>query len=258
MTLPQRSRTQSLGCWTATNDKCRKSDLCPVVLFYGIVRFPLSVNPIPFNHVFCTQLLGPLHFEPPLDFMDLFLPHPLSSPSRARAFLWLIFHYYQGSQAVNPFADEHALKNPGKMPRIQRLTEEEMNMENIDMPEEIEWAKRKSAQRSVILRDLIETEELEKRAKGRLPAAPPGPKGQSSPLPRGHTFSHHFHCPLYLVLIVRDNIVLTVTRARVLQLVTLHQGTSALRLRHRRYPSARTPRGREKTSGIIHPAIKRL
>jgi hypothetical protein len=46
------------------------------------------------------------------------------------------------------------------------------------MPEEIEWAKRKSNQRSVILRDLIETEELEKRAKGKLPSVPAGPKGK--------------------------------------------------------------------------------
>lgn len=74
-------------------------------------------------------------------------------------------------------------------------------MENIDMPEEIEWAKRKSNQRSVILRDLIETEELEKRAKGKLPTVPPGPKGKASLAPRGHTFSHPFHCPLYLGLI---------------------------------------------------------
>lgn len=190
--------------------------------------------------------------------MDLFLPHPLSSASRARAFLWLIFHYYQGPQAPNPFADEYALKNPGKMPRIQRLTEEEMNMENIDQPGEIEWAKRKSNQRSVILRDLIETEELEKRAKGKLPTNPPGPKGKTSPAPRGPTSWHLFHCPLFLVLITGDSIVLTVTHPRVLQLATPPQRTGALPHRHRRYPSARTPRGCEKTSGIIHPAIKRL
>ena len=74
------------------------------------------------------------------------------------------------------------------MPRIQRLTEEEMNMENVDQPEEVEWAKRKSNQRSIILKDLIETEELEKRAKGKLPTVPSGPKGNASPVPRGHTF----------------------------------------------------------------------
>ena len=129
-------------------------------------------------------------------------------------------------------------------------------MENIDMPEEIEWAKRKSNQRSVILRDLIETEELEKRAKGKLPTVPSGPKGKTSPAPRGHTLWHLRHCLLYLVLINTDNIVLTVTR--VLQLVMLHQGASALRHRHQPYPSARNPRGGEKTSGTIHPAIKRL
>ena len=196
-----------------------------------------------------------MHFETPLDFMDLFLPHPLSSASRARAFLWLIYHYYQGPQAQNPFADEYALKNPGKMPRIQRLTEEEMNTENVDMPEEIEWAKRKSNQRSVILRDLIETEELEKRAKGKLPQVPPGPKGTPHLY---HEVTHFGTSSIvsFIWLIKRDNIVLIVTR--VLQLVMLRQGTSALRHRHQRYPLARKPRGSEKTSGTIHPAIKRL
>jgi len=113
-----------------------------------------------------------MHFDAPLDFVDLFLPHPLSSPSRTRAFLWLIFHYYQGPQAPNPFADESTPEIPKKMPGIHRLTEEEMDMENVDMTEEIEWAKRKSNQRSVVLRDLIETEELENRVKGKFPTVP--------------------------------------------------------------------------------------
>ena len=143
--------------------------------------------------------------------MDLFLPHPLSSLSRAKAFLWLIFHYYQGSQAPNPFADEHALKNPGKMPRIQRLTEEEMNMENVDMPEEIEWAKRKSNQRSVILRDLIETEELEKRAKGKLPPIPPGPKGKPHLYHEVTRFGTTSIVP-FIWFINRGSIVLIATR----------------------------------------------
>ena len=73
-------------------------------------------------------------------------------------------------------------------------------MENIDMAEEIEWAKRKSNQRSVILRDLIETEELEKRAKGKLPTIPPGPKGKAPRLFHAVApFCSFFHCPLYLV-----------------------------------------------------------
>jgi len=187
--------------------------------------------------------------------MDLFLPHPLSSASRAKAFLWLIFHYYQGPQAPNPFADDYALKNPGKMPRIQRLTEEEMNTENVDMPEEVEWAKRKSNQRSVILRDLIETEELEKRAKGKLPPVPPGPKGKPHLCHEVTRFGTS-SIVSFIWLTEPDNIVLIVTRG--LQLVTLHRGTHALHHRHQHYPFARKPRGSEKTSGIIHPAIKRL
>jgi len=53
-----------------------------------------------------------------------------------------------------------------------------MGMENVDMPEEIEWAKHKSNQRSVFLRVLIETEEFEKQAKGKLPTVPTGIKGK--------------------------------------------------------------------------------
>ena len=83
-------------------------------------------------------------------------------------------------------------------------------MENVDMPEEIEWAKRKSNQRSVILRDLIETEELEKRAKGKLPPIPPGPKGKPHP--------HHEVTPFgtsivpFIWFIKRDSVVLITTR----------------------------------------------
>ena len=130
-----------------------------------------------------------------------------------------------------------------------------MGMENVDMPEEIEWAKRKSNQRSVILRDLIETEELEKRAKGKLPNVPPGPKGKPCVNHEVTRFGTSSIVP-FIWLIKRDSIVLTVTR--VLQLVTLHLGTSALPHRHRPYPPARKPRGFEKTSGTIRLAIKRL
>ena len=67
-------------------------------------------------------------------------------------------------------------------------------MENIDMPEEIEWAKRKSNQRSIILKDLIETEELEKKAKGKLPTVPLGPKGK----PLASSTRPHLLAPLPL------------------------------------------------------------
>lgn len=128
-------------------------------------------------------------------------------------------------------------------------------MENVDMPEEIEWAKRKSNQRSVILRDLIETEELEKRAKGKLPPIPPGPKGKPRLYHEVTRFGTSSIVP-FIRLIRKDNVVLIVTR--VSQLVTLHRGTRAPRHRHQHYPSARKPRGPEETSGTIHPAIKRL
>jgi len=42
----------SLGCRTATNDKCRKSDLCPIVIFHGIVLFPLSLHRLGHSFLF--------------------------------------------------------------------------------------------------------------------------------------------------------------------------------------------------------------
>ncbi|KAJ7655081.1 hypothetical protein DFH06DRAFT_1413520, partial [Mycena polygramma] len=71
-----------------------------------------------------------------MEFIDLFLPNPASSQSRARAFLWLCYHYHEGPSAnpdedydgdmavtgLNPFSDP---SNPGKVPRLVMLTPDE-------------------------------------------------------------------------------------------------------------------------------------
>ncbi|KAH9937534.1 uncharacterized protein B0H18DRAFT_971086 [Fomitopsis serialis] len=62
-----------------------------------------------------SQQIAHSHFDPPVEFLDLFLPVNLSSASRAKAFLWLI---------------------PGKVPRLRHLTGEEMARENVDPSEE--------------------------------------------------------------------------------------------------------------------------
>lgn len=176
--------------------------------------------------------------------MDLFLPHPLSSGSRAKAFLWLVFHYYQGPQAPNPFADEYAQNNPGKMPKIQRLTEEEMKTENVDLGEEVEWAKRKSAQRSVILRDLIETEELEKKAKGKPTPLPNGPKGCST-------------SPLGFILIINTNAAVEYARPRTHRSPPPQppRDDSRLRENHRYYSASDEPSaGMSNGNGASYPA----
>jgi len=108
-----------------------------------------------------------MHFDNTDEFLDLFLPIQVSSSSRARAFLWLIYHYlelpsssvsssvgdddYDGDgtsvPTTNPFADKHALLHPGKIPLLKMLTPEEMELENVDEEEEKLWGEKMLSQR---------------------------------------------------------------------------------------------------------------
>ena len=118
------------------------------------------------------------HFDPPVEFLDLFLPINLSSLSRARVFLWLMFHYLQGPDKQNPFDDDYSRANPPKVPRMLSLNREEQAGENVDPPDEIEWGKRMSAQRSKFLKELVDEMEQEKRRK-KNPPPPPPPQSSS-------------------------------------------------------------------------------
>lgn len=116
------------------------------------------------------------HFDPPVEFLDLFLPINLSSASRARVFLWIMYHYLSGPDGLNPFDDEYSRANPGRVPRMRPLSREEQAQENIDPADELEWGKRMSALRSKFLRELVDEMEMEKRRKKNpLPPPPPAP-----------------------------------------------------------------------------------
>lgn len=118
------------------------------------------------------QQLATSHFDAPLEFLDLFLPVNLSSQSRARAFLWIMFHYLQGPDKPNPFDDDYARANPCKVPRMRNLSRDEMQQENVDPPDEVEWGRRMSAHRSKFLRELVEEMEQEKRKPKPFPPPP--------------------------------------------------------------------------------------
>ncbi|KAI0724393.1 hypothetical protein C8T65DRAFT_626341 [Cerioporus squamosus] len=119
------------------------------------------------------------HFDPPVEFLDLFLPINLSSASRARVFLWLMYHYLQGPDKPNPFDDDYSRANPPKVPRMRSLTREEQAQENVDPPDEVEWGKRMSALRSKFLKELVDEMEMEKRRKKNPPPPPPPPPSTS-------------------------------------------------------------------------------
>ncbi|KAL4069496.1 hypothetical protein J3A83DRAFT_4095644 [Scleroderma citrinum] len=114
--------------------------------------------------------LAATHFDPPLNFLDLFLPIKISSADRARAFLWLMFHYLEGPEQPNPYDDDYSRQNRGKVPYLRRLSDAEMVAENVDTNEEIEWGKVMSAQRNLFLQRLVNSLENDKKAKNVQPS----------------------------------------------------------------------------------------
>lgn len=114
----------------------------------------------PVNLIFVLAQYAPkvseLHFSPPRDFFDLVMRSTLSSQSRARAFLWLMWWYLESD-----FSREAALNNPFgpgqdgegtgglpiKVPDFDSLTEEQANEENVDTPDELEFGETKRLER---------------------------------------------------------------------------------------------------------------
>ncbi|KAJ7783486.1 hypothetical protein DFH07DRAFT_707109, partial [Mycena maculata] len=120
--------------------------------------------------------LSSVHFDGNLNFLDLFLPKPLSSQDRARVFLWLMYYYLENPDGQNPFDDPYSRLHPGKAPLIRKLTKEEERKENVDTPEELEWGAMMSSQRNAFLNRLVSDVEKEKRYKTAVPhfvTAPP-------------------------------------------------------------------------------------
>lgn len=90
-----------------------------------------------------------------------------------------MFHYLQGPDKPNPFDDDYSRANSSKVPRMRNLSREEMQQENVDPPEEIEWGKRMSAHRSKFLKELVDEMEMEKKRQ-RNPPPPPAPAPSTS------------------------------------------------------------------------------
>jgi len=102
----------------------------------------------PVNLIFVLSQYAPkiseMHFLPPRDFFDLFTRSTLSSKTRADAFLWLIWWYLESdfsteASQANPFgrgtAGSESTK-PIMVPRLDVLTDDEANAENVDTEEE--------------------------------------------------------------------------------------------------------------------------
>ena len=120
----------------------------------------------PVNLIFVLSQYAPriseLHFDSPRDFFDLVMRPTLSSKSRAKAFLWLVYFYLESDYSEkaaleNPFGrGQHGERTGGlalKIPPLDPLSEEEANAENVDTEEEIKYGEMKRLERKRILED---------------------------------------------------------------------------------------------------------
>ncbi|KAL2808110.1 hypothetical protein BJX63DRAFT_436431 [Aspergillus granulosus] len=132
----------------------------------------------PVNLIFVLAQYAPkvseMHFFPPRDFFDLVMRSTLSSQSRAKAFLWLMWWYLESD-----FSREAAMNNPFgpglegegtgglplKVPAFEILTEEQANEENVDTQAEIEYGEEKRLERKRILEEEEPTPRAPKRPK---------------------------------------------------------------------------------------------
>ncbi|OAP55163.1 hypothetical protein AYL99_10863 [Fonsecaea erecta] len=123
----------------------------------------------PVNLIFVLSQFAPkiseMHFTDKVDFFDLAMRPTISSGTRARAFLWLMWWYLESN-----FTKEDALRNPygpGEykedqdpndpdaipllVPKLTTITEEEGDAENVDPPEEVAFAEKMTQERRRIM-----------------------------------------------------------------------------------------------------------
>lgn len=120
----------------------------------------------PVNLIFVMSQYAPkiseTHFQT-RDFFDLVMRGSLSSASRARAFLWLIWWYLESDfgredSQRNPFGpgvygegDQESGALPVKIPPLESLTEEQAALENVDTEDEKLFGEVKRKERIAIL-----------------------------------------------------------------------------------------------------------
>jgi Ino eighty subunit 1 len=118
-------------------------------------------NPVNLLFVICNNAIkvAELHFPPGREFHDLIMRTNLSSETRAKAFLWIMWFYLESD-----FTEEGCDENPfGRgvdygvdvanqgVPRMHEMTAEEEEAENVDPQEEIDFGFLKKKMRAKII-----------------------------------------------------------------------------------------------------------
>ncbi|KAJ8066376.1 hypothetical protein OCU04_005443 [Sclerotinia nivalis] len=139
-------------------------------------------NPVNLIFVLATYAskVTELHFPTNREFFDLIMNTQITSKSRAKAFLWLMWFYLESDFTEegadeNPFGsgvDYHTdVRNQG-VPRLQDMSEEQEALENIDTEEELEYGQSKMRERKRI----IEADQIAFQAENGPPKRGPKPK----------------------------------------------------------------------------------
>ncbi|KAJ8520981.1 hypothetical protein ONZ45_g2277 [Pleurotus djamor] len=152
---------------------------------------PTSVVNLVFVLATHSAPLASVHFDGSFNFLDLFLPRNLSSPDRARTFLWLMYYYLEDPSSPNPFDDDYSRQNTDKAPIPRVLTEQEAQLENVDSPDEVAWGASMSNQRNLFLQKLVSSLEQDKKVKLSAPHFVAEPESEASPVTRRSRSSRH-------------------------------------------------------------------
>lgn len=138
----------------------------PAIRTKGVPR----TNPV--NLIFVLSQFAPkvseTHFTDKVDFFDMAMRHTISSASRARAFLWLMWWYLESN-----FTKEDGLNNPfgagsykededpddpdtipQVVPELINITAEEGDAENEDPEEEVKFAEKMTKERKRIMEEV--------------------------------------------------------------------------------------------------------
>lgn len=148
-------------------------------------------NPVNLLFVICASAakIAELHFPPGGEFHDLIMKTDTSSISRSRAFLWIMWFYLESD-----FTEEGCMENPfGEgvdygvdvanqgVPRLEQLSRAEMEYENVDTQEELDFGLQKQAMRKKIIEadQQYAIESNTKRGAARARMFPAGEEGST-------------------------------------------------------------------------------
>lgn len=131
--------------------QCPATSICNLLLAFAL-------RPEPAHEKFFSDY--PSH----INLLTLFTPLLIRSSERAKAFLYVIYHYLEAHGSPNPFADEG---QPDKIPTLHVLSQEDYDAlgENTDSSEEVQFGIEMKAQRLQCVAELAQQKEEEERVK---------------------------------------------------------------------------------------------